>query len=45
MSARAIYDVSGRWIAPPQPVVLERPAGPWTANAAKRVGEERRATP
>jgi hypothetical protein len=36
-----IYDQSGRWIAPPQPVVSERPAGPWTANTPNR-GDERR---
>ena len=29
----AIYDAQGRYIAPPQPVLYQRPDGPWNQNA------------
>lgn len=30
----AIYDASGRYIAPPQTILYQRPDGPWNQNAA-----------
>ena len=35
----AIYDASGRYIAPPQPVLYQRPDGPWNQNVANQVVE------
>ena len=29
----SIYDISGRYVAPPQPVLQPRPDGPWSSNA------------
>lgn len=33
-TTEAIFDTSGRYIAPPQPCYRERPIGPWSLNFA-----------
>ena len=38
----AIYDDKGRWIAPPQPPIQERPGGPWNTNRAHEAATVRR---
>jgi hypothetical protein len=34
----AVYDASGRYVAPPQPPDDPRPAGPWDANRCPDCG-------
>lgn len=36
MREDAIYDASGRFIAPPQSTPQPRPAGPWDRNGGNR---------